>query len=111
MTLLYQTHQRKKQMKKVYKLENVRISTLISLISEASDLSKSDSKKVLKAMLHSIQIGLKEDKVTLPGFGTFIVTQFNERRCWNPSTKKMMELPASKMPRFRPSKMLRKEIS
>jgi DNA-binding protein HU-beta len=98
-------------MKKGYKLENVRTSTIISLISEISGLSKVDSEKALKAMLHSIQIGLKEDKVTLPGFGTFIVTQFNERRCWNPSTKKIMKLPASKMPRFRPSKMLRKEIT
>jgi DNA-binding protein HU-beta len=98
-------------MKKPHKLENVRTSALISSISEISGLSKVDSQKALKAILHSIQLGLKKGKINLPGFGTFIVTQLNKRKGWNPSKKKIMELPASKMPRFRPSKILRKEIA
>jgi DNA-binding protein HU-beta len=98
-------------MKQIRKLENVRTSDLISSISKISGLSKTDSKKALKAALQSIQHGLKQGQVRLPGFGVFIVTQLNKRKGWNPRTKKMMELPASKMPRFRPSKMLRKEIS
>lgn len=98
-------------MKKSHKLENVRTSALISSISKVSGLSKVDSQKALKATLHSIQLGLKEGKISLTGFGTFFVTQLNKRKGWNPSTKKIMELPASKMPRFRPSKILRKEIS
>ena len=54
---------------------------------------------------------LKEgDKVQLMGFGTFEIKERSARTGRNPSTGETIEIPASKIPAFKPGKVLREEF-
>lgn len=48
----------------------------------------------------------KEDAVTLIGFGVFAVKERAARKGINPKTKEAIEIPAQKVVRFKPSKVL-----
>jgi DNA-binding protein HU-beta len=98
-------------MKQMPKEKNMNKATLITSISEISGLSKPDSKKALEATLQSIQQGLKQGQVRLPGFGNFIVTNREAREGHNPRTKEIMKIAASKTPKFRASQMLKEAIA
>jgi len=50
-------------------------------------------------------------KVSVPGFGTFIVKTRAARTGTNPSTQKKINIPARKFPAFRPGKTLKERIS
>ena len=48
--------------------------------------------------------------VKMPGFGTFHVKERQPRKCWNPHTRNMMDIPAYKAPAFRPGKSLKEAV-
>lgn len=50
------------------------------------------------------------EKITLVGFGTFQVRQREERKGINPQTGQTMQIPAKKVPKFRPGKELREVV-
>ncbi|MFO7801350.1 MAG: HU family DNA-binding protein [Desulfovermiculus sp.] len=80
---------------------------LIEQIAQKSELSKKASEKALNGCLDAIQESLANDgKLTLTGFGTFSVTERNERKGRNPQTGKEMTIPASKVVKFKPGKGL-----
>ena len=61
-------------------------------------------------MLSGIATSLKRgDTVTLVGFGTFTVARRKPRKICNPRTGKAVTI-ASRMPRFRPSKELKRAV-
>ena len=79
---------------------------LITAIAEVSGLSKAASTLALEAMMQSIQKALKEGKnVRLSGLGIFDVTHRPEREGRNPRTGVTIKLAASKLPKFRASKL------
>lgn len=51
------------------------------------------------------------DKVQIPGFGTFQVSERKERQGLNPQTKQRMTIPASKSVRFKPGKQLKDAVN
>ena len=83
-------------------------SELIAMTAENTGLTKKDAERVLNAALDAIiaAIGVHE-KVHLSGFGTFEVKEREARIGRNPRTKESIEIPATFVPSFKPSKALK----
>ncbi len=84
---------------------------LVSKISDKAGLTKTDSEKALKAFLESVENTLvSEGKLTLTGFGTFAVEQRKARNGRNPRTGEEIKIPACKVVKFRPGKILKDAV-
>jgi DNA-binding protein HU-beta len=84
---------------------------LISAIAEKSGLSKVNSKKALDAFTSSVAKSLKNgDRVSLVGFGTFLVVERQARTGINPTTKKIIQIPAKKVVKFKAGAELSGEV-
>jgi len=80
---------------------------LVNVMSESSGISKNEATKALDALLESIVGALKnEEKVTLVNFGTFSVAERSSRTGRNPRTNQEIEIPAKRIAKFKPGKML-----
>ena len=85
---------------------------LVARIAAESGLSKKDSEKALNASLNAITDALNAgDKVQLVGFGIFDVKERAARIGRNPKTKEAINIPPTKVPRFKPGKALRDVIA
>lgn len=75
---------------------------LIDKIAKDSDMSKTDSEKVLNSILSTITDAVAAgDKVTLIGFGTFSVSDRAARQGRNPQTGQTIHIPARKVVKFK----------
>lgn len=87
-------------------------SELIATIAEKSELNKKEAKKALNAFTDIITENLRNgDKVQLVGFGTFEVVNRAARTGRNPQNSNIIEIPASKTPKFKVSKSLKIAIN
>lgn len=85
---------------------------MIDAVAKATKISKKDSEAAVNAFLDTVTKTLmKGDKVVLVGFGTFEVKHRAARVGRNPSTKKPMNIPASKAPVFRAGKGLKEKVN
>ena len=85
---------------------------LINIVAEKAVLSKKDSEAAVTAALDVISAALAEgDEVRLVGFGTFEVKKRAARTGRNPKTKEPVEIPASKVPAFKPGKALKDAVA
>ena len=77
---------------------------LVQAIADKTNLTKVQAKAALDATLGSIAGALKKegDKVTLIGFGTFMVIKKDARQGINPATKEKITIPARKVVKFKP---------
>jgi len=76
---------------------------LINAIAEESGLSKSDSKKALDAFIRAVSNELKSGgRVSLIGFGTYLVSEKSARTGINPRTKEPIQIEAKKVVKFKP---------
>mgnify|MGYP000270120403 CR=1 FL=1 len=81
---------------------------LVEKIAAKANLTKAAAERALNAFLASVEESLaKDDKLTLTGFGTFVVETRKERQGRNPRTGETLTIPACKMVKFRPGKMLK----
>src|SRR3989338_5458692 len=93
-------------------IHNMNKSELIEAIAAASDISKAAATRALDAMTDNISAALcNGDDVILVGFGTFSVTQRAARQGRNPQTGAMMQIPASKVVRFKTGKALKDAVN
>ena len=84
---------------------------LISSVAEAAGVSKKDTEQVLNAFFNTVQETLKQDdKVQIPGFGSFEVRERAARTGRNPHTGETIEIAAAKVPAFKPGKSLKDTI-
>ena len=85
---------------------------LIAIAAERAGLTKKDTERVLNAYLDAITTALCQgEKVQISGFGTFEVKDREARIGRNPHTKESIEIPATRVPVFKPSKALRDIIA
>jgi DNA-binding protein HU-beta len=76
-------------------------SELIEAIAVATELTKADSERALNAFIETVQEAVKAgDKVMLPGFGSFSITERKARTGRNPQTGAPVAIAASKAPKF-----------
>ena len=85
---------------------------MIDFIAKSADISKAAAQRALDATVASIKTSLKKgDDVTLVGFGTFYVSERAARTGRNPRTKLEIDIPAAKVPKFRPGKALKDALN
>ena len=83
---------------------------LIAAAAESAGVAKKDAERVLNAALDIISKKLAAgEKVQLSGFGIFEAKHRQARVGRNPKTRESVEIPAAKVPCFKPSQNL-KEI-
>ncbi|MCI9432405.1 MAG: HU family DNA-binding protein [Oscillospiraceae bacterium] len=81
---------------------------LINAVAEKAALSKKDAEAAVTAALDAVAAALAEgDEVRLVGFGTFEVKKREARIGRNPKTKEEIQIPATKVPAFKPGKALK----
>jgi DNA-binding protein HU-beta len=84
---------------------------LIAKVAEVTEMTKKDSTKVVDAVLDAIVEALKNgEKVQLLGFGTFMIRERAARKGRNPQTGEEIDIPATKVPAFKPSKQLKEAV-
>ncbi len=84
---------------------------LVAAIAKKAGLSKKDSEGALKSALEAIKDALKKGgKVTLTGFGTFMVAKRAARKGVNPQTGAEIKIPARTVPKFKPGKALKDAV-
>jgi DNA-binding protein HU-beta len=85
---------------------------LIEKVAKDCDLSNAAAGHAVDSMIGGITKALsKGDSVTLVGFGTFIVSKRKARKGRNPQTGASLNIPASKVPRFRAGKGLKDAVN
>jgi len=71
-------------------------------------LTKLQVAKVVDAMIEAMTTALAQGgKVEIRGFGNFTVRQRDTRKARNPKTGEMVEVPAKRVPHFKPGKELK----
>ena len=85
---------------------------LVAYVADAAGLSKSDATKAVDAVFDGISESLKKgDEVRLVGFGTFAVADRAATKGRNPRTGEEIDIPASKLPKFKAGKPLRDALN
>ncbi|NCC24769.1 MAG: HU family DNA-binding protein [Deltaproteobacteria bacterium] len=84
---------------------------LVAKIAEKANVTKAEAERCLNAFLESVQGVLSsEGKLTLTGFGTFAVDERKARTGRNPRTGEELNIPACKVVKFRPGKVLKDAV-
>ena len=85
---------------------------LVDYVAEVTGAYKKDVKATVDAVLEGIEVGMKRDgKVTLVGFGNFIVKQRKARTARNPQTGKEIKIAAKKVVKFKPGSELADSVN
>lgn len=80
---------------------------LIQAASVDSGLPQATTEKVLDSILQVLIVSMqREERITLTGIGRFEVQQRSARKGYNPNTGVKIDIPAKKMVRFKPGKLL-----
>jgi DNA-binding protein HU-beta len=84
---------------------------LIASIAKDAKITKAAAEKALNSFTGNVTKALKKgDKLTLTGFGTFMVARRKARSGRNPRTGKEIKIPATKVAKFKPGNKLRDTV-
>src|SRR5579862_359471 len=90
---------------------NVQLMTKADLIEEVAritEVTRRDSEVIVETIFDSIVHSLRAgDKIEIRGFGSFRTRQRNSRIGRNPKTGARVEVPAKRIPFFKPSKEMK----
>ena len=85
---------------------------LIKEVSGAVEMTRKESEVIVESILDSIVKALRSgDKVEIRGFGSFRTRRRQPRIGRNPKTGTRVEVPAKKIPYFKPSKELKDVVN
>jgi integration host factor subunit beta len=85
---------------------------LIEEVSRAVQMTRKDSEQIVDTIFDSIVHALRsDDKIEIRGFGSFRTRKRQPRIGRNPKTGAKVDVPAKKIPFFKPSKELKDLIN
>jgi integration host factor subunit beta len=85
---------------------------LVEDVARAAELTKKDAERLVEIVFESIIETLnKGEKIELRGFGSFRVRERGARRGRNPKTGDPVDIPAKRVPYFKPGKELKELIN
>ena len=85
---------------------------LIEEVSRVVEMTRKESEIIVEAIFDSIVRSLRSgDKIEIRGFGSFRTRQRQPRIGRNPKTGARVEVPAKKIPYFKPSKELKDVVN
>jgi integration host factor subunit beta len=89
-------------------LSDMTKADLVEKVTDLGDLTRRDGEVIVETIFEAVIGALKSgDKIEIRGFGSFRIRQRNPRIGRNPKTGDRVEVPAKKVPYFKPSKELR----
>src|SRR6266436_5858684 len=92
--------------------ETMTKADLIEEVSRLAELTRKDSEVIVDTIFDSVVRSLRVgDKIEIRGFGSFRTRQRKPRVGRNPKTGARVEVPAKKIPYFKPSKELKDVIN
>jgi DNA-binding protein HU-beta len=84
---------------------------LVLVVARAAGGSKAAAERAVNAFLAAVVDALRRGRrVTVSGFGTFLVARRAPRDGRDPRTGRLIRIPPSRVPRFRPSRALRAKL-
>ena len=87
-------------------------SELILAVRDKTDLTQKEAERIINAVFEAISEELTRGrKVGINGFGTFKVRERTVRQGRNPRTGEPIQLPASKLPHFKASGLLKAAVN
>ena len=85
---------------------------LVEEVSRVSELTKKHSEVIVNTVFQSIVDALhKNEKIEVRGFGSFRIRQRRSRQGRNPKTGQKVDVPAKRIPYFKPGKELKELIN
>ncbi|MCE2578362.1 HU family DNA-binding protein [Komagataeibacter sp. FNDCR1] len=90
----------------------MKIADLVDHIATTTDTSKTDTRKVLDALIEAMTAAARAgDEITLPNFGKFKVKEVAAREGRNPATGATIQIAASRKLAFTPAKALKDSLN
>jgi integration host factor subunit beta len=81
---------------------------LVEKVTQLGDLTRRDGEVIVETIFDSVIAALQSgDKIEIRGFGSFRIRERNPRIGRNPKTGDRVDVPAKRVPYFKPSKELR----
>lgn len=85
---------------------------LVEEVIRVTEMPRKESETVVETIFESIISALREhDKIEIRGFGSFRTRNRRGRVGRNPKTGEKVEVPAKKIPYFKPSKELKEFVN
>lgn len=85
---------------------------LVDQVLKVGALTRRDGEVIVDTFFAGIAEALQaDDKVEIRGFGSFRTRQRNSRTGRNPKTGSRVDVPAKRVPYFKPSKELREDVN
>ena len=85
---------------------------LVEEVARVSELTKKHAEIIVNTVFDSIVDALRKDeKIELRGFGSFRIRQRRSRQGRNPKTGDKVDVPAKRIPYFKPGKELKELIN
>jgi DNA-binding protein HU-beta len=84
---------------------------IIDKVHEELGTTKADAERAVDTVISSISDGLqKGEEVSIAGLGIFSTKTRPSRQGRNPRTGESIEIPAMRVPKFRPAKALKEAV-
>lgn len=85
---------------------------LVDEVTALGDLTRRDADAIVETIFQAMIEALRaDDKIEIRGFGSFRSRQRKSRTGRNPKTGDRVEVPAKRVPYFKPSKELRDQVN
>lgn len=85
---------------------------LVEEVARATELPRKESEAAVETIFDSIIAALQsDDKIEIRGFGSFRTRERRGRTGRNPKTGEKVDVPAKKIPFFKPSKELKDYVN
>jgi integration host factor subunit beta len=85
---------------------------LVEEVTALGDLTRRDSDVIVEAIFGAMVNALRQDdKIEIRGFGSFRTRQRKPRIGRNPKSGERVQVPAKRVPFFKPSKELRDQVN
>ena len=85
---------------------------LVDKVTALGDLTRRDGEVIVDTLFEAVIGALQSgDKIEIRGFGSFRTRQRNSRIGRNPKTGAKVDVPAKRVPFFKPSKELRDSVN
>ena len=86
-------------------------SEIVQKLADRLQITPKESHRLIKALVKLFTENLgKNNKFSIPGFGTFATKIRKERKAYNPSTKLVQLLPKKNVVYFRPASHLKTQM-
>ncbi|MBW7874548.1 MAG: HU family DNA-binding protein [Candidatus Cloacimonetes bacterium] len=85
---------------------------LCKRIADSTPLNQKEAAAAVDAFIEVVKSELAQgNKIQLVGFGTWEIKERAARSGVNPQTRKPLTIPAAKMPKFTPGKILKDSVN